>query len=82
MRKYSKDNSNRVLEIKCNMCGKKIKIQNGIIVEGTLSIEYPWGYFSDKDGEIHKFDICQKCYDKMVGTFLIPVEVEENMELL
>lgn len=82
MRRYSEDNNNNVVEVKCNMCGRSIKLKNGLIVEGNMSIDYPWGYFSDKDGEIHKFDICQKCYDRIVESFVIPVDVEENKELL
>ncbi len=78
MRRYSEDNSNNVAEAKCNMCGRNLKLKNGLIIEGNMSVNYPWGYFSDKDGEIHKFDICQSCYDKLVKNFVIPVDVEEN----
>lgn len=82
MRRYHNDNSNKVVETKCNMCGKNIKVENGLIVEGNMSIDYAWGYFSNNDGEIHKFDICQECYEKLVKSFVIPVDIEENNELL
>ncbi len=82
MRRYSNDNSNNVIEAKCNVCGRDLKLKNGMIMEGNMSIDYAWGYFSDKDGEVHKFDICQKCYDKFVKSFVIPVDIAENSELL
>lgn len=82
MRRYSDDGSNNVIEIKCNVCGKNLKLENGLIVEGNISIDYPWGYFSDMDGEIHKFDICQGCYKKLLKSFVIPIDVEENKEFL
>lgn len=82
MRIYRDGGSNEVIEVKCNMCGKNIKIENGYIAEGNMSIDYLWGYFSDKDAETHSFDICEKCYDRLAETFVIPVDVKETTELL
>ena len=40
-----------------------------------LTVEKEWGYFSDKkDGRIHRMDICESCYEKMVEKFVIPPE--------
>ena len=39
-------------------------------------------YLSEKDGEIHRFDLCESCYDQMRAQFTIDVEVEEQVELL
>ena len=50
MRKYSEEIKRDLLEITCNKCGKKMKLENGIAQEGVLSIAYGWGYFSEKDG--------------------------------
>ena len=47
-----------------------------------LRIEKSWGYFSNKDGNIIKINICEECYDEMVESFMIPPTVEENTELL
>lgn len=60
----------RQCKIVCNKCGREI--QN----EDVLSIEKRWGYFSNKDNDVHKFDLCEKCYDEFIATFEIPVEVE------
>ena len=44
--------------------------------EGVFSVDYTWGYFSDKDGERHSFDLCESCYDELLRTFRIPAEIE------
>lgn len=80
MRKYSE--TNQLMEAVCNCCKKSLKVQNGIITEGVFSVEYAFGYFSSKDEEIHKFDLCEACYDKWIQTFEIPVDIANNTELL
>ena len=80
MRKY--DENNQLVEANCNCCKKSLKIQNGIITEGVFSVEYAFGYFSNKDEEIHKFDLCEKCYDEWIATFAIPADIANNTELL
>ena len=47
-----------------------------------ITIEIPWGYFSQKDGELHKIMLCEACYDEWIRSFQIPVEITENVELL
>lgn len=66
----------------CNMCGREIKIEKGMVQEGVLSIEQTWGYFSEKDGEQHSFDLCERCYDKLIHQFKLPVTVKKQKELL
>lgn len=89
MRCYAGEQNKEVLvekakidKMKCNVCGKEIKVENGIIEEGVLSADKVWGYFSEKDGQIHSFDICEDCYDKWIKTFKIPVEIEQAKELI
>ena len=80
MQKY--DETGKLFEATCNCCKKSLNIQNGIITEGVFSVEYAFGYFSEKDEEIHKFDLCEKCYDEWIKTFRIPIEIANNTELL
>ncbi|MFQ9516439.1 MAG: hypothetical protein ACLRZ9_11540 [Eubacterium sp.] len=91
MRVYSEENlkesteervEKKLEEIYCNNCGRKIKVQNGIVREGVLSIDYKWDYFSEKDGMKHSFDICEECYDKIIKNFVYPVSEMEYTELL
>ena len=80
MRKYK---SNGELEtVICNCCGKKLVVKDGIMREGALNVEHAWDYLSEKDGEIHRFDLCEECYDELLRNFRISVEVEEIREFL
>lgn len=80
LRKYGK---NRQLEaVFCNMCGKKLAVKDGILREGALMLDHAWDYFSEKDGEVHHFDLCEECYDELVNRMKLPVDVEEQTELL
>lgn len=79
MRVYKEE---KIEEIYCNKCGRKIEVENDVVKEGVLSIDYKWGYFSNKDGMQHSFDICERCYDNMIQKFLYPVSETEYSELL
>lgn len=82
MRKYDVNEKRQLLDIRCNKCGKKMKLKNGIVSEGAFSIAYGWGYFSEKDGQNHIFDLCEICYDELIKSFLIPIEIEERNEIV
>lgn len=66
----------------CNMCGKTIKEEAGVLKEDYLVIEKKWGYFSEKDGEIHKIRLCEECYDKWIKSFQIPPKIQDTTEYL
>lgn len=80
MRKYNE--SGQLETVVCNMCGKKIAVKDGIVREGALLFDHAWDYFSEKDGEIHHFDLCEACYDDFISQFRISADVEEQTELL
>ena len=73
MRKYS---------LFCNMCGREIRMEKNQAREGILAVEQTWGYFSEKDGEIHSFDLCEQCYDCLTAQFKIPLSVKKQTEYL
>ncbi len=80
MKKY---NQNGQLEtVICNSCGKRLAVYGGILREGAIGIDHAWDYFSEKDGQIHHFDLCEECYDELIAGFRLPVTVEEAAELL
>lgn len=70
MRQYKEEKTNVIDKIICNKCGKEIKEAD------VLSVEKRWGYFSEKDNEVHHFDLCEQCYDEMVASFQIPINIE------
>jgi len=55
---------------------------NNIVCEGAYMADYVWGYFSEKDGERHSFDLCEDCYDAMIKNFKIPICIEKRTELM
>ena len=70
MRQYRKEETKVIDKIICNKCGKEI------VEADALSVDKRWGYFSEKDNEVHKFDLCEECYDELVSKFQIPIEIE------
>lgn len=76
MRQYQLKEVKETNMIICNQCGKEIPVINGYPREGVFNVQFTWGYFSEKDGETHRFDLCESCYDKLVSSFLIPPEIE------
>ena len=76
MRQYQLKETKEINKIICNKCGKEIAVVNGRAAEGVFSVDYRWGYFSEKDGERHSFDLCESCYDDLLRTFRIPAEIE------
>lgn len=66
----------------CNCCGKEIYAGQGIMTQDYLSIRKEWGYFSNKDGKIQEFNLCEECYDDIISRFQIPVTVTEVTELM
>ncbi len=80
MRKYNR-NTGKLEEAVCNCCGRSLQVERGILKEGICSVDVEWGYFSRKDTMIHRFDLCEDCYDRITGEFRIPVEEQEETEV-
>lgn len=68
--------------ISCNKCGKSIKYTEGVLKEDFFEATKAWGYFSNKDLQTHKFNLCEKCYDDLVKEFVIPVLIIDKKEAL
>lgn len=68
--------------IRCNVCGRKIKEENGILREDIFEGRKEWGYFSRNDLKVDTFYLCEDCYDKWIAGFLIPVSRKDKMEVL
>ena len=73
MRVYNED---KLVEVICNKCNRKITVENEIIKEGVFSVDYKWGYFSKKDNQIDRFDLCEDCYDELIRSFCVKIETE------
>lgn len=79
MKKYKDE---KITAIFCNKCGRQLRYSSDVAQEGVCSVNVNWGYFSNKDGERHKFDLCENCYDDITAEFSICVEIEEQTEIL
>lgn len=78
MRKYDHDS----VVLICNKCGRTILQNKGILCEDVLHVEKVWGYFSERDGIRHSWDVCEECYKQMIQEFLIPPQESEEIELI
>ncbi len=79
MRAYMNDELHTVV---CNRCGKKMTVENGILKEGCFHGKQKFDYFSEHDGLIQEFDLCEACYNALIDSFLLPVSQKEETELL
>lgn len=82
MREYTQAKQAMIQRVRCNRCGKELKIENEIVTEDYLSVEKEWGYFSEQDGEVHSFDLCESCYHTLIQGFVIPVTKKNQSELI
>ena len=82
MCRYEDEQSGRLVCVRCNRCGRELKVENGYLKEGCFHGDFTFGYFSHKDGMRHQFDLCEECYDKLVKQFAIPVVESQENELL
>lgn len=76
MRQYNKaiKETKEIQNIICNRCGRVIPVVGGVPQEDVLEVTKRWGYFSNKDNQEDKFDLCEACYDEIVGEFRIKIE--------
>lgn len=81
MRIYNQENTEELVEIICNKCGKRLLVEKGVPRREWLHVDKQWGYFSQKDGIRHTFDVCEDCYDEWIAGFSVPVMAEEAVEL-
>ena len=73
MRQYQMKETKELSKIICNKCGREIKAADGRLQEDVVSVDKRGGYFSEKDNQVDSFDLCEKCYDEFVATFLLPI---------
>ena len=72
--RFYKDKEKKILEkVLCNCCGRELAITARYVTEGVMHV--------CKDLVRHEFDMCEQCYDKMIGEFQIPVTEREILEV-
>lgn len=66
----------------CNMCTRQLKVENNILMEDALEVTKEWGFFSERDLEVHKFVLCESCYNSFIDQFKIPITIKGKKEVL
>lgn len=69
-------------ELFCNKCGRKLRMENGMLIEDVLQVKKAWGYFSKKDLRVDAFNLCEDCYDAFVKSMKISPEQEIKNEVM
>lgn len=69
-------------EVICNRCEKKLFVENGLLKDSVYEGRQTFGYFSERDGVTHRFDLCEECYNEWIHMFRIPVLETENPEII
>ena len=80
--KKPKESTKADVSVYCNVCGRELEHHGDILLEDYIQITKQWGYFSEHDLELHKFNICERCYNKLEKLFKIPVSVGKVKEVL
>ena len=76
------DKEHKLTKVVCNQCRKSSEVSDGILKADYFSAEKSWGYFSGRDTQVHYFDLCEACYDRLIAGFAIPVEIKHHTELM
>lgn len=82
MRIYADGDRKELQQVRCNQCGRLLKIKNGMLLEGVYEGNQKFGYFSNKDGIRYSFDLCEECFDRWISGFALEADKEELNELL
>lgn len=71
-------------EVRCNCCGRTLQTSDSgkTVTEDAVYIRKEWGYFSEKDLQIHHIVLCEACYDAWIKQFRVPVKIETKQEVL
>ncbi len=76
------DEHQKLQGVICNCCEKNLLVENGLLKEAIFEGRQSFGYFSERDGVTHQFELCEKCYNEWIGKFRIPVRETENTEMI
>ena len=78
MRKYEKRFKEVLVDVVCDCCGGSCSRSPACAGSAEYGVlEADWGYWSRKDGESFRRDLCEDCFDKVVK-FLSSISEEKN----
>jgi len=82
MKKQNSTGKKAEVQVVCNLCGRELKHHGEVLLEDYIQVTKQWGYFSEHDLELHRFNICENCYNTLEKSFKVPVSVGKVKEVL
>jgi hypothetical protein len=86
MRKYKKVVKDELDDILCDVCGASCvpkRDEGSVEFDASWAefavLEANWGYMSRKDGDRANYEICEKCFDKIV-VFIGSISVGDALD--
>lgn len=67
MKTYKKKTVKVIDEICCDMCGETCTTQEPFMEHEYAKLEASWGYFSEQDGTQYDIEICEYCFNEVLG---------------
>ena len=67
-----------VVDVTCDRCGNSCRDKINMNLE-YAEMKAMWGYGSGKDCERHKIQLCEPCYDVIITTMGIKVQISHYM---
>lgn len=67
MRTHKTEPKKVVDKILCDCCGESCTITEPVVEHEYAELIATWGYFSDQDGTQFNIDLCENCFNDVLG---------------
>lgn len=67
MKTFKTEPKKVVDEILCDCCGESCSITEPVVEHEYAELTATWGYFSDQDGSQFNIDLCENCFNDVLG---------------
>lgn len=67
MKTYKEEIKKVVDQILCDCCGESCSITEPVVEHEYAELIATWGYFSDQDGTQFNIDLCENCFNDVLG---------------
>ncbi len=67
MKTYKKKTVKVLDQIHCDICGESCTTTEPCIEHEYAKLEATWGYFSNQDGNQYDIEMCENCFNELLG---------------